>query len=157
MVFKEKLNEYILSLEQDAAQQARPTQQDASQPVTQQVPVAIPKPGQEANQGTQKVAPEGYVELVRLLAKALVMNVPPESIDQLFSTEISKENAEAVVQGLQDLIATTGNFEDNPERVDNVNFQKFYNSINENNFYSKLKTIITAMKKYSNDVDINLK
>jgi len=156
MGFKEKLNEYVLSLEQDNAQPVgQPQQQDATQPVTQQIPVPMPKKGEES--GTQKVAPEGYVELVRLLAKALVMNVPPESIDQLFSTDISKENAEAVAQGLQDLIATTGNFKDNPERTENKNFLKFYNSINENNFYSKMKTIISAMKKYSKDVDINLK
>lgn len=151
MGFKEMLNEYVLSLEQDAPLPAdQPKQQDASQPVSQQVPVPMPK----TKQTTQPVAPEGYVEMVRLLAKALVMNVPPESIDELFSSDINKENAEAVAQGLQDLIKTTGNYEDNPERTENVHFQKFYNSINENNFYNKLKYIIGVMKKYSNDVDI---
>jgi hypothetical protein len=151
MGFKEMLNEYVLSLEQDTALPAnQPQQQDASQPVSQQVPVPMPK----TKQTTQPVAPEGYVEMVRLLAKALVMNVPPESIDQLFSSDINKENAEAVAQGLQDLIKTSGNHEDNPERVENIHFQDFYNSINENNFYNKLKHIISVMKKYSNDVDI---
>ena len=153
MSFIENVNKYVLSLEQDVTA-TQPQQQDATQPPVTQA-VAIPKPPATGEAGPKSVAPEGYVEMVRLLAKALVMNVPPESIDQLFSQEVTSENAGEIAQGLQALIKTTGNFSDNPERVENKHFLQFYNSINENNFYKKFKQIVTIMKKYSNDIDIN--
>jgi hypothetical protein len=154
MGFKEKLNEYVLSLEQDVVAGDQPAQQDASQPITQ--PVAMPAPDKGKAPEPQGIAPEGYVELVRLLAKALVMNVPPESIDDLFSTPVTKENAEEVREALEKLMGTANNYKNNPEKIDNVSFMKFYDSINENNFYNKLKHVISVMKKYSNDVDVKL-
>jgi hypothetical protein len=92
-----------------------------------------------------------------LLAKALVINVPPDAIDNLFSTKITGENVEAIREGLEDLINTSGNYSDNPERVENPRVKEFINSINENNFMSKYKRVIDMMKKYSNDIDINTK
>lgn len=156
MGFKSKLNEYVLALEQDMQQSDPSTQQDASQPITQPVAMPVPDKKAAANAATQNVAPEGYVELVRLLAKALVMNVPPESIDELFSSPITKENAEDVREALEALMSTSTSFGENPEKTGNTTFTRFYDSINENNFYSKLKQIITNMKKYSNDIDIKL-
>jgi len=150
MSFTENLNKYVLSLEQDLTSTQ---QQDATQPPITQA-VAIPKPT-TGEAKPQSVSPEGYVEMVRLLAKALVMNVPPESIDQLFNQEVTSENASEIAQGLQALIKTTGNFSDNPERVENKHFLQFYNTINENNFYKKFKEIVSIMKKYSNDIDIS--
>jgi hypothetical protein len=145
MSFLQKLNEYVLSLEQDE-----------NQPVAD-APEATPAAKPEAAKKEvvkQEVAPEGYTELVRLLAKALVMNVPPDAIDGLFSQKITGENAENIREGLEELINTSTNYQDNPERIENPHFKDFLNSINENNFYSKLKHIITSMKKYSNDIDI---
>lgn len=139
MSFLQKLNEYVLSIEQDE-----------KQPVAAEQTPEPPK----KEVVKQEIAPEGYTELVRLLAKALVMNVPPDTIDNLFSVKITGENTEAVREGLEELINTSTNYEDNPERLKNPNFLKFYNSINENNFYNKLKEITSAMKKYSNDISI---
>lgn len=144
MRFLEKLNEYVVSLEQNeqaavAASEAEPT------------PEAPAKP--EA----VEVAPEGYTEMVRLLAKALVINVPPDAIDNLFSTKITGENVQDIREGLEDLINTSGNFSDNPERMENPRVKEFINSVNENNFMSKYKQVIDMMKKYSNDIDINTK
>ena len=144
MRFLEKLNEYVVSLEQDE-------QTVAVEPETAQTPEAAAKPERV------EIAPEGYTEMVRLLAKALVINVPPDAIDNLFSTKITGENVEAIREGLEDLINTSGNYSDNPERVENPRVKEFINSINENNFMSKYKQVIDMMKKYSNDIDINTK
>ena len=144
MRFLEKLNEYVVSLEQD--EQAVVTEPEATQ-----TPEAPAKPERI------EIAPEGYTEMVRLLAKALVINVPPDAIDNLFSTKITGENVEAIREGLEDLINTSGNYSDNPERVENTHVKEFINSINENNFMSKYKQVIDMMKRYSNDVDTSTK
>ncbi|NBP00748.1 MAG: hypothetical protein EBU90_11575 [Proteobacteria bacterium] len=145
MSFLKKLNEYVLSVEQDVKVEEEPVADVQNEPDI--------KPASEP----AKVTPEGYTEMVRLLAKALVINVPPDAIDGLFTGQITPENTEAVREGLEELINTSGNYEDNPERAENPNFLKYYNSINENNFYQKFKEIVNIMKKYSNDVDINTK
>jgi hypothetical protein len=144
MRFLEKLNEYVVSLEQN--EQAAVTE-----------PEATPAPEAPTKPERVEIAPEGYTEMVRLLAKALVINVPPDAIDNLFSTKITGENVEAIREGLEDLINTSGNYSDNPERVENPRVKEFINSINENNFMSKYKQVIDMMKKYSNDIDINTK
>jgi hypothetical protein len=144
MRFLEKLNEYVVSLEQD--EQAAVAE-----------PTAAPAPEAPAKPERVEIAPEGYTEMVRLLAKALVINVPPDAIDNLFSTKITGENVEAIREGLEDLINTSGNYSDNPERVENPRVKEFINSINENDFMSKYKQVINMMKKYSNDIDINTK
>ena len=144
MRFLEKLNEYVVSLEQDE-------QTVVTEPEAAQAPEAPAKPERV------EIAPEGYTEMVRLLAKALVINVPPDAIDNLFSTKITGENVEAIREGLEDLINTSGNYSDNPERVENPRVKEFINSINENNFMSKYKQVIDMMKKYSNDIDTNTK
>jgi hypothetical protein len=144
MRFLEKLNEYVVSLEQD------------EQAVVAE-PEATPAPEAPTKPERVEIAPEGYTEMVRLLAKALVINVPPDAIDNLFSTKITGENVEAIREGLEDLINTSGNYSDNPERMENPRVKEFVNSINENNFMSKYKQVIDMMKKYSNDIDINTK
>jgi hypothetical protein len=144
MRFLEKLNEYVVSLEQ-------------SEPAVVTEPEAAPAPEASAKPERVEIAPEGYTEMVRLLAKALVINVPPDAIDNLFSTKITGENVEAIREGLEDLINTSGNYSDNPERVENPRVKEFINSINENNFMSKYKQVIDMMKKYSNNIDINTK
>jgi hypothetical protein len=148
MNFIEKLNEYVMSFEQDENNGLTKINSNASSK-----PAAVSEP-QSAEKEKIEVAPEGYVEMVRLLAKALVMNVPPDAIDNLFSTKITGENAQTLREGLEDLINTSSNYKDNPERVENTNFLSFYNSINENNFYNKFKEIVNAMKKYSNDINM---
>lgn len=148
MRFSEKIKTYVLSLEQDLRDEV-PVDPNDVQPDPNQ-----PVPGKKQEKEKISVAPEGYVEMVRLLAKALVMNVPPDSIDSLFSTKITGENAETLKEGLEDLINTSSNYEDNPERLENPNFTNFFNSINENNFQKKFNEIIGIMKKYSNDINI---
>jgi hypothetical protein len=144
MAFNDLINKYVsLLVEQEPA-----ATQDAAAPAPQaEQPEALPK-GKEQ---TVTVPPEGYVDMVRLLAKALVMNVPAGSIDALFTTPITKENATAVREGLQDAINTNENYADNPQKIADPHVQHFINSINENNFMVKYKQILAIMKNYSND------
>jgi len=143
MAFNDLITKYTsLVLEQD------PAPQDAAEPAPQQQQ-AEPQPAATAEPAA--IPPEGYVDMVRMLAKALVMNVPAGSIDALFSAPVTKENAIQVREGLQDAIATNENFEDNPQKIENPNFKSFINSINENNFMVKYKQILTTMQKFSND------
>jgi len=121
---------------QDAAAPAPAAEQPAPQPSTEQQ-TAIP--------------PEGYVDMVRMLAKALVMNIPAGSIDALFTTPITQENATQVREGLQDAINTNENYEDNPQKIENPHYRAFVKSINENNFMAKYKQLLSVMQKYSND------
>jgi len=144
MAFNDLINKYVsLLVEQEPA-----ATQDAAAPAPQaEQPEALPK----SKEQTVTVPPEGYVDMVRLLAKALVMNVPAGSIDALFTTPITKENATAVREGLQDAINANENYADNPQKIADPHVQHFINSINENNFMVKYKQILAIMKNYSND------
>jgi hypothetical protein len=143
MTFNDKLQS-ILSLLTEAPQQDINTQDAAAPaPATEQ-----PAP---AKSETVSLPPEGYVDMVRMLAKALVMNVPAGSIDALFTTPVTQENATQVREGLQDAINTNENYADNPQKIENPHVQHFINSINENNFMAKYKQLLSIMQKYSND------
>jgi len=144
MTFNETLAKYSSLLKEQV-----PNTQDAAAPApTTEQPPAAPQAG--AEQPTA-IPPEGYVDMVRLLAKALVMNIPTGSIDAIFTTPITKENATQVREGLQDAILTNENYEDNPQRLENPHFKAFVNSINEKNFMSKYKELLKKMQKFSND------
>lgn len=142
MAFNDLLKKYSPILEQqpapqDAAAPAPASEQPAPAPAVDEQPVSVP--------------PEGYVDMVRMLAKALIMNIPSGSIDALFTTPITQENATQVREGLQDAIKSNENFEDNPQRIDNPHFKSFLNSINENNFMAKYKELLSKMQRFSND------
>jgi len=145
MTFNQKLQS-ILSVLTEAPQQDMNTQDAAAPAPAAEQPAPAP-----ANDQPTPIPPEGYVDMVRMLAKALVMNVPAGSIDALFSTPINKENATQVREGLQDAINTNENYEDNPQKLDNPHLKEFVSSINENNFMSKYKQLLSVMQKYSND------
>lgn len=144
MAFNDLLKKYTpVLLEQ------QPAQQDAAAPAPAAEQPA-PAPAASKEQAVA-VPPEGYVDMVRLLAKALVMNIPSGSIDALFTTPVTKENATQVREGLQDAILTNENYEDNPQRLENPHFKAFLNSINENNFMAKYKELLAKMQTFSND------
>jgi len=144
MSFSKKIENYMSVFE--AA--GEPNLQDAAAPAPSEDPVASP----QIKTKPQALPPEGYVDLVRLLAKALIMNIPSGSIDTLFTTEITRENVENIREGLQEAINQNLNYEDNPERLDNPHFKNFVNSINESNFMAKYKQILSMMKRYSSDI-----
>ena len=143
MNFNDRLTKYKSLLNEQ-----EPAPQDAAAPAPQaEQPSAIP-----TKAAPMAVPPEGYVDMVRLLAKALVMNIPAGTIDDLFTIPVTKENAIEVREGLQAAIAANLNYQDNPQKIENPHFQDFVKSINENNFMAKYKEILNIMKRYSNDI-----
>lgn len=144
MNFNDKVNNvYKVFLEQEPPKDAtEPQAPDAS---------AIPEPALAAQPKTQ-VPPEGYVDIVRLLAKALVMDIPAGTIDDLFTLPVTAENAEEVREGLEKAMKQNEMHGDNPEKLGNIHFKKFVSSINENNFMQRYKNILAIMKKYSNSI-----
>lgn len=148
MTFKESLNNaYTVILEQDAPQDAAVPQPE-NQQTTAPTQSALPKPEPNAEQQSQ-VAPEGYVEMVRLLAKALTINLPVGEIDDIFTqTPITTENAYDMKDTLTEVIDKNSTFEDNPERLQNPHYQQYFQSITEKNYQSKFKELLNTMSKY---------
>lgn len=142
MAFNDLITKYnSLLLEQD------PASQDAADPAPQQA-----APAEQPKTEPTTVPPEGYVDMVRLLAKALVMTIPAGSIDTILTTPVTKENATTVREALQDAISINDNYADNPQRIENPHAKEFIESINERNFMAKYKEILNVMKRYSNDI-----
>ena len=146
MSFLGKYNNYLAVLsEQD--EPAAP--QDATTPD----PAAQPAPsGQDDVQ--QSVAPEGYVSMVKMLAKALVMDIPAGEIDAIFTgSSISRESAFDVQNKLKMVMNENEVKSDNIERLNNVNYKKFVEGVNENNFMQKYDTLLGVMKRKSPNVN----
>ena len=150
MSFNDKMSKFLnLYTEQGEGQP-----QDATAPAPQQAPPPAPP---QAQGEPSALPPEGYVDMVRMLAKALVMNVPAGTIDALFTKPINQESALEAREALQQAIATNENYEDNPQRITNPHIKQFVNSINENNFMAKYKEILNIMKRFSNDPNLKAK
>lgn len=146
MSFLSKYSHYI-NLISEQPESAIPAANDAAAPA----PETAQQLGSEQPQEQQvSIPPEGYVNLVRMIAKALVMNIPASEIDTLLSgQEITQENALEIQNALKAVINDNAVKEDNPERLENPNFKKFEGSINENNFMQKYNKILSIMKKRS--------
>lgn len=110
-----------------------------------------PDPNATPNTSTDttpvQVAPEGYVGLVKLLVKAVAMNFPAGALDEIFRTEITAENAFPIQTTLEAAIKQNEMYADNPERLQNVHYKQFSDSINANNFITKYKQLLSAMKR----------
>lgn len=148
MGFANTLKKYMDMYSEAGEEQSALPPQDAAAPAP-----AAEQPA-AAQEAPQSIPPEGYVDIVRMLAKALVMNIPAGAIDDLFTIPVTRENATEVREGLQAAIASNENYQDNPQKIQNPHFQKFVTSINENNFMAKYKEILNIMKRYSNDIAV---
>lgn len=126
------------------AEQGEQETQDAAAPDAAAQPAQIETPAGETQ---VNVPPEGYVNMVRLLAKALSMNIPAGELDSIYSgTPITKENAFEMQNALKAVMKDNEIANDNVERLNNPNYKKFVESINARNFQQKLTTITSAMK-----------
>lgn len=106
----------------------------------------VPEPGQ--------MSPAAEVTLVRLLVKALVINIEDSdlsTITKIDQPEINQENADQVKQDIISIINSQQTRGDNEDRIESV--QDVVRSINENNRKGMLNNILKLMKKYS---DINM-
>jgi len=98
------------------------------------------------------LAPAAEVTLVRLLLKALVINLEDDDLDTMQTIdgpEITQENSEEIKENLIRVInkhETRGDNEDRREALNDL-------SVNETNVKSVLNKTVNVMKKYSN-IDI---
>jgi hypothetical protein len=139
MSFLKKYQTYLNLVTEQDEQGVQP--QDATAPDAAAAVPAVPSE-------PTTVAPEGYVNLVKLLAKSLAMNIPVGNIDALFATtEVTSENAFNTQDELEKFLKENEIQSDNPERLENINYKKFISSVNATNFEQKLKQLITAMEQ----------
>jgi hypothetical protein len=149
MKFLDRINAQIQLLEADVNTSGTEAV-DAAEPATDVSAVA-------SDAGVAPVAPEGYVDLVKLIAKATAMNFPAGALDEIFRTEITAENAFPMQQALEAAIKQNEMYSDNPERLQNIHYKQFTDSINPGNFIQKYKTLISTLKKqdpYIKDANI---
>jgi len=101
------------------------------------------------------LSPAAEVTLVRLLLKALVINIEDtdlSTLSKIDQPEINQENAELVKQDILSVINNQATRGDNEDRVDGI--ADAISGINEHNRKGMLHTFVRMMKKYS-DVNIN--
>jgi len=151
MKFLDKLNNQWSLLDEADDTAAAPVP-DATADAAAPDPNAAPAAGEST-----PVAPEGYVGLVKLLAKAAAMNFPANALDEIFRTEVTAENAFPLQTALEAALKQNEMYADNPERLDNPNVKNYISSINTGNFINKYKHLLAAMKEqdpYIKDVNI---
>jgi hypothetical protein len=131
--FEEIINRQLSLLnEADDAEAQQPADAAAPDPNT-----AAPTAPEVA-----QVAPAGYVDIVRLLAKAMSMNFPPGALDELFQTPIVAENAFSVREAIKSAISSFETYNGNDLRQDDdPHYKKFVGSINPSTYQNVLKKI----------------
>jgi hypothetical protein len=101
------------------------------------------------------LSPAAEVTLVRLLLKALVINIEDtdlSTLSKIDQPEINQENADQIKQDILSVINNQSTRGDNEDRVDGI--ADTISGINEHNRKSMLNTFVQMMKKYS-DVNIH--
>lgn len=88
-----------------------------------------------------KIAPEGYVDIVRLLVRATAMTFPIGALDTLYKTPVTIENANATKVAVESACKQYELTGDNEQRTENHNIQTYIDSITMNNFIEKLKEV----------------
>lgn len=106
--FQKLINSYRLNEQAPDDVNAAALQDAALDPNAAQTQAAQAQPVQAPEQPeVEKLTPEGEVELIRLLRKALKLNVNEESIPtDLIDVEINENNAREIYAKLRDFIST---------------------------------------------------
>jgi predicted lipid-binding transport protein (Tim44 family) len=150
--FNEIINDIVSLNEQEVAPPAAPPMDPNMAPSP--APGAGEQP--DASPGAADgMNPAAEVTLVRLLLKALVINLQDTDLSTLSKIDtptVTQENAEQVKQDIISVINSQQTRGDNEDRVDAV--QDTMNNINEKNSKSMLNQFVQLMKQYS-DVNIN--
>jgi hypothetical protein len=146
MKFLDKINEQWNLI----SEEGEPTQ-DAAVPDPNAPPV--PAEGEPT-----PIAPGGYVDLVKLLAKAMAMNFPAGALDEIFRADITPDNTFSMQTALEAAIKQNEMYADNSERLQNIHYSQFVDSVNTGNFIKKYKQLLTSMKKQDPylKTDVNL-
>lgn len=117
----------------------------------------VPAPGQGEASGGEETKPlpsAAEVTLVRLLLKALVINLEDNdlsTLEKINQPDINQENVDQVKKDIIGLVSSHSTRGDNEERLDRV--EQVSGAINEKNRKWMLNKFINTMKKYS-DIDI---
>lgn len=154
--FNSLINELVGISEQPEA--GAPPPEAAAPAPAPGAPPPSPAPGageQPDASPPANLSPAAEVTLVRLLLKALVINIEDSDLSTLSKIdqpEINQENAEQVKQDILSIINNQQTRGDNEDRIESVH--DTMNSINENNRKGMLNKFVQLMKKYS-DVNIN--
>jgi hypothetical protein len=139
MKFLLKCDKYLSLLSEQGPDDQAAAPQDAAAPNPNAAPA--PAEGQPA-----QVAPEGYVNLVRLLAKALAMNIPTGELDAIYTgQQITKENAFEIQNAIQQVMKDNG--VDNTERLNNIHVKKYIQNITPKNFQQAVNHLTAVMKQ----------
>ena len=131
---------------------APPPMDPAAAPVPGADPAADPAAPPMPEEQPIPLAPAAEVTLVRLLLKALVINLEDDDLDTMQvidGPEINQENSEEVKANLIRVIHKHETRGDNEDRKDVLAGL----SVNEKNVKSVLNKTVNVMKKYSN-IDI---
>lgn len=148
--FNSLVNEFVVINEQEVAPPADP----AAAPPAPPAP-APPGAGEQPDASPPaSLSPAAEVTLVRLLLKALVINIEDSDLSTLTKIdqpEINQENAEQVKQDILSIINNQQTRGDNEDRVDSIH--DTMSQINEKNRKGMLNYFVRMMKKYS---DINI-
>ena len=163
-MYLERFNKIVSSIVNEApAAPPPPAPPPAAAPPPPAAPVdpagQVPAPGQGepgsgAPEPAKALAPAAEVTLVRLLLKALVINLEDNdlsTLEKLDQPEINQENVDQVKKDIIGLVSSHATRGDNEERLDRVS--ETSGEINEKNRKYMLNKFVNVMKKYS-DVDI---
>lgn len=119
-------------------------------------PAVAPGAGEQPDASAQdNLSPAAEVTLIRLLLKALVINLEDSdlsTLNKLDQPEVTRENAEQVKQDIVSVINAQQTRGDNEDRIETV--QDVMNHVNENNSKSMLNKFVQLMKQYS---DVNIR
>lgn len=150
--FNSFINDYVVS-EQELAPAPDP---NAAAPVPAPEPAVAPGAGEQPDASAQdSLSPAAEVTLIRLLLKALVINLEDSdlsTLNKLDQPEVTRENAEQVKQDIVSVINAQQTRGDNEDRIESI--QDVMNHVNENNSKSMLNKFIQLMKHYS---DVNIR
>lgn len=124
-------------------------------PVDPQGASPAPGAGEQPDASAAPISPAAEVTLVRLLLKALVINIEDTDLNTLTKIdqpEVTQENAEQVKQDIISIINNQQTRGENESRIETI--RDTMNGINENNSKSMLNSFLQLMKQYS---DVNIR
>lgn len=151
--FNSYINDWLMS-EQELAPAPAPPPAPAPDPAA--APSPAPGAGEQPDASAQdSLSPAAEVTLVRLLLKALVINLEDSdlsTLNKLDQPEVTRENAEQVKQDIVSVINAQQTRGENEDRIESV--KDVMNQVNEKNSKSMLSKFINLMKQYS---DVNIR
>lgn len=153
--FDSFVNDVVSLNEQPVADPAAAPPPPEATPPAPEAASPAPGAGEQPDAAATPISPAAEVTLVRLLLKALVINIEDTDLNTLTKIdqpEVTQENADQVKQDIISIINNQQTRGENESRIEAI--RDTMNSINENNSKSMLNSFLQLMKQYS---DVNIK